>query len=223
MPQLTLDFFLAALVVILFAIGIHEYAHAKVADMSGDPTPRDQGRVTLNLFNHFDPIGSLMILLTIITGFGIGWGRPVPMDPRKMNNPRWDHFAAVLAGPLSNLVQAGVWALAFRFVAATTGGVIENQFLFWLLTLGVLTNLSLCFFNMIPLGPLDGHWLLGTFLPEKARFHWYQWNRTVGGFVLLAVVLGSQLMSGPGRPGLLYYVIGVPAQNLFQVFTGTQF
>src|SRR5688500_10381483 len=91
---------LAAAIVILFAIGLHEYCHAKFADMAGDPTPRYYGRVTLNLFNHFDPLGTIMIIVTMLSGFGIGWGKPVPMDPSKMRNPRWDHFVAVLAGPL---------------------------------------------------------------------------------------------------------------------------
>ena len=95
---------LAIGIVIFFGLGLHEYAHAKFADLAGDPTPRYYGRVTLNLFKHFDLLGAIMIAFTAISGFGIGWGKPVPMDPRKMRNPRWDHFVAVAAGPLSNLL-----------------------------------------------------------------------------------------------------------------------
>lgn len=69
---------LAMIIVIFFAIGLHEYAHCKFADMAGDPTPRMYGRVTLNLFKHFDPLGSIMILFTVLNGFGIGWEDPRP-------------------------------------------------------------------------------------------------------------------------------------------------
>ena len=77
-----------SLIVIFFAIGLHEYAHCKMADVAGDPTPRYYGRVTLNLFKHFDPVGTMMIIITTLYGFGIGWGKPAPMDARKMKNPR---------------------------------------------------------------------------------------------------------------------------------------
>ena len=92
---LTMSIFVA-----LLSIAIPEYAHCKFADMAGDPTPGIYGRVTLNPLVHLDPIGTIMIVLTSITGFGIGWGRPAPMDPRKMKDPRWDHFWSVAAGTL---------------------------------------------------------------------------------------------------------------------------
>src|SRR5579872_2264830 len=101
-PQMVL----AQIVVIFVSIGLHEFAHCKFADMAGDPTPRYYGRVTLNLFKHFDPLGSLFILFTILGGIGIGWGKPAPMNPAKMNNPRWDWFIAVIAGPLTNVLLA---------------------------------------------------------------------------------------------------------------------
>jgi len=95
---------LAIGIVIFLAIGLHEYAHAKVADAAGDPTPSFYGRVTLNLTKHFELMGTIMIIFTSIFGVGIGWGKPVPMNPSKMRNPRWDHFLAVLAGPLTNVL-----------------------------------------------------------------------------------------------------------------------
>lgn len=189
--------FLAKLVIILLALGIHEYAHAKMADVAGDPTPRTYGRVTLNLFNHLDPLGTVMIVLSSLAGFGIGWGKPVPMDPRKMRDPRWDHFAAVAAGPISNLIQAAFFAIALRLtvgndvfasgfqnVIAGGAGILPA-----VLSLGVLINLSLCCFNLIPLGPLDGQWLLGTFLPERNRYLWTRWNLQSGTFVLFGLLM----------------------------------
>jgi Zn-dependent protease len=210
----------ATLIVIFFAIGLHEYAHAKLADAAGDPTPSIYGRVTLNLTKHFEPLGTLMIIITSLTGFGIGWGRPVPMDPRKMRNPRWDHFAAVAAGPISNLLQAVVYALLLRVLVSAHSPLLANQFVSWLLLIGVLVNLSLMVFNLLPLGPLDGHWLLGTFLPEDMRYRWYLWNRQMGSLILLVVVLGSQFMRGPNEPGLLWRVMGPPITAMFTFLTG---
>ena len=204
----------AIAIVIFFGLGLHEYAHAKFADLAGDPTPRYYGRVTLNLFKHFDLMGTIMIAVTAISGYGIGWGKPVPMDPRKMRSPVWDHFVAVAAGPLSNLLQAAIWAVLMRGILS--GALPPDKFFFLLCEFGVTVNLSLCFFNLIPLGPLDGHWLLGTFLPEPARLKWYLWNRQVGGFLLLGIVLLGQF-SGVS---LLSRVIGPPIRFFYQLLVG---
>lgn len=177
----------AILLVIFLAIGLHEYAHAKFADLAGDPTPRAMGRVTLNLFKHFDLLGSIMILVTTLSGFGIGWGKPVMMDPRRMKNPKWDHFVAVLAGPMSNLVQAAVYAVLLRVLG--NAGLLGGGFFTAFLLYGVLVNVSLCIFNLLPIGPLDGMWLLGTFLGEKARLSWTRFNLSIGSIVFLLLVL----------------------------------
>ena len=116
--------FAATVIVLFFGIGLHEYAHCKVADLAGDPTPGIYGRVTLNLFKHFDPLGAVMILITSITGFGIGWGNPAPMDPNKMRNPRWDFFAAVLAGPVSNIIQAVIYGTILKLLVLDRKSVV---------------------------------------------------------------------------------------------------
>ncbi|MBZ0213905.1 MAG: site-2 protease family protein [Nitrospirae bacterium] len=206
---------LATGLVIFLAIGLHEYAHCKMADLAGDPTPSYYGRVTLNLTKHFELMGTIMIIITTLTGFGIGWGKPAPMDPRKMRNPKWDFFAAVAAGPISNLLQAVVFAMILRVVM---GAHIEvSTFVGSLLLYGVIVNLSLCFFNLIPLGPLDGHWLLGTFLPESVRLKWILFNRQYGGFLLLGLILFGQ-MSADG--GVISKVLGPPVWKTFEFLTG---
>ncbi len=184
-------YYLATILVILPAIGFHEYAHAKIADLSGDPTPRLQGRVTLNVFKHLDPLGTFMILVTSLTGFGIGWGKPVIVDPSKMRNPRWDHFWSVAAGPISNLLQAAFYAILWR-IAIMTGTFYDSGFLMTIITLGVMINLALCFFNLLPIGPLDGHWLVGAFLKDKYRPAWYRWNAVSGGILLIGLILIGQ-------------------------------
>ncbi len=216
----------AIVIVIFFGIGLHEYAHCKIADAAGDPTPAFYGRVTLNLTKHFEPMGTIMIILTSLSGIGIGWGKPSPVNPARMRNPKWDHFASVAAGPISNLLQAAFWAILLR-IALSAGLVNPLQvlyaltyqhttFLAALLTIGVLTNLGLMLFNLIPLGGLDGHWLIGTFMPERTRVAWYQWNRRTGSMLLLGIVLFSQISNIP----LLFNVIGLPAIRLFSFLTG---
>ena len=235
-PIPPLPVILAIAIVIFLAIGLHEYAHCKFADMAGDPTPGIYGRVTLDLTKHFEPLGTLMMVITTLTGFGIGWGRPAPMDERKMRNPRWDHFAAVLAGPVSNLAQAVVYALALRLLlsgraisleqilAALTRGEGEGlpapTFLASLVTLGVITNLSLAIFNLIPLGPLDGHWLVGDLLPPRMRDRWLFWQRKYGNFILLALIFIPTFVP---QFDLLATVLGRPIFASFRFLTGVPF
>lgn len=205
---------LAIGIVIFLAIGLHEYAHAKVADAAGDPTPSFYGRVTLNLTKHFELMGTIMIIFTSIFGVGIGWGKPVPMNPSKMRNPRWDHFLAVLAGPLTNLLLAALFAFALR--ASGVSLVPPFGFLQALLFYGVVINLSLCLFNLLPIGPLDGMWLLGTFLPEPTRLKWTRWNLTAGAFVFIAIILVGQL----SNLHLISNIIQPPLWALFRLLTG---
>ena len=217
---------LAIVVVIFFAIGLHEYAHCKFADLAGDPTPGIYGRVTLKLWKHFEPLGTAMMLISSFTGYGIGWGRPAPANPSKMRNPRWDWFASVAAGPISNIVQALLFALVLRF-AINSGAVRTDDvyvalsrdpapFLAALLSFGVFLNLNLAIFNLVPLGPLDGHWLVGLMLPEKQNILWNQWHRKYGGQALIALILFSQVTRIP----ILGRVIWPAVDALFKLFTG---
>ena len=228
MGQIDPQYVICTLIILFFAIGIHEYAHCKLADAAGDPTPRYYGRVTLNLFKHFDPVGVMMIIVTTLSGYGIGWGRPAPMDPRKMRNPRWDFFAAVAAGPISNFLQATVFAIIIRIVLsmhrldlfasapATPDGDIQLTFLGTLIFQGLTVNLSLMFFNLIPLGPLDGHWLLGLFLPEKPRYYWYRWNLSMGTYILFGLIFLGQYF---GR-GFLHTVLDPAVRGTSHFLTG---
>ena len=205
---------LAIALTIFLAIGIHEYCHAKFADLAGDPTPRYFGRVTLNLTKHFELMGTIMIIVTSIAGVGIGWGKPVPMDPSKMRNPKWDHFVAVAAGPASNFIQACIFALMIR-----AGVAMSPEFADVVLTflgrreaidivavygfplaffgafclMGVTINIALCLFNLLPIGPLDGMWLLGTFMSPPARLNWTRFNLSVGSVLFLVIIVFGQL------------------------------
>jgi len=190
-------YIIATAIVIFFGIGLHEYAHCKFADMAGDPTARIQGRVTLNLFKHFEPVGTLMIILSSLSGYGIGWGKPAPLNPARMRNPRVDTFVAVIAGPICNLLQAAVWAVIFRFALGSVyvpadASIFDWPFPIVLPFLGVMINVALAIFNLTPLGILDGHWLVGLALPPKQRDKWFWWQHRYGMMVLIVFVIFSQ-------------------------------
>ncbi len=215
---------IAAIFVLFFGIGLHEYAHCKIADLAGDPTPRFYGRVTLDLTKHFEPMGTIMMILSAWSGFGIGWGRPAPVNPEKMNNPRWDMFMSVAAGPLCNVLQAIVYAIIYRVAAIVAPQAIGSpgQYsLFGLiLVLGVIINIRLALFNLIPLGPLDGHWLVGQLLPEKQRYYWYKFNHGSGSILLIVLILVSQATARSGGPDILGAILDGPSKHLFRILTG---
>ena len=180
-------FFLLALVV---SISIHEFSHAWSAYQLGDPTARNQGRLTLNPIRHFDPLGALMIVFMAISGVGIGWGKPVPVNPYNLRtNPRVGMGLTSAAGPFSNLVLATLCAIPLRLGWGMPG--VAQTFL-WTL---VLTNVSLAIFNLIPLPPLDGfgviQGLLGTF-----RTRWaYEWGARLDRLAPFGPILLLALLS----------------------------
>jgi len=166
-------------VVFLFAISVHESAHAYVAWRCGDPTARMLGRVSLNPLVHMDPIGTL--LLPLIAAFShlplIGWAKPVPVATRNLRHPRRDFMLVAAAGPISNLLQAVVAAVLLR-VSPVTG----------VLYLAVEINLLLAFFNLIPVPPLDGGNVMLGLLPPRAAAAYSQ-VRQYGFIVLYALLL----------------------------------
>lgn len=162
-----------ALVAVLFvpAIVLHEYAHGWAADKLGDPTPRWAGRLTLNPAAHFDLMGALVFLFTFLFfRIGIGWAKPVPINPMNFPNPLRDMALVALAGPLSNLAQAAgcyivLVALNALYMAnpALPAWNVLLPIIVTLLMGAVLVNLVLAFFNLIPVPPLDGSKILMAF------------------------------------------------------------
>jgi Zn-dependent protease len=173
--------------VLLFSLSIHEASHAWMADRCGDYTARYLGRVTLNPIAHVDPIGTLLFpLIQMFTGFPlIGWAKPVPVNSLHFRNPRRDQILVSLAGPGSNLLAAGVaFALlvGLKMSSLQANGIIINMIvmthiprensilapLLGLLFFAFEINLALALFNVIPIPPLDGHWVLYEMLPYNA-------------------------------------------------------
>ncbi len=171
--------------VLILSITLHEFAHAITADRLGDPTPRAQGRISILPIDHLDPLGTLMMIITTISGFGLGWGKPVQTNPRNFRNPRRDQGIVAAAGPISNLIQATIYAIPLR---TGLGGHYPYSTLGLFLRYGVIINLSLAFFNLIPISPLDGHWIVTALLPYDLAAQYYRFMSRFGMIILLLMV-----------------------------------
>jgi len=158
------------IVIILVSLSVHEFAHAYVANLFGDPTAKLEGRLTLNPIAHWDPIGTtLLVGLLLLSGLGLsfpvifGWGKPVPVNEGNFENPRFHGFQTAIAGPMSNFVLALLIALLVRF--AQLPEVLQS-----ILVTAIFLNLFLMFFNLLPIPPLDGSRILRLFISERAYF-----------------------------------------------------
>lgn len=179
---------------------LHEMGHAVSALQQGDTTARDMGRITMNPFAHIDPVGMLMFLVTSLAGGVVfGWAKPVPVDPRRFRNPRRGLMIVALAGPLTNVL------LALAFGALLKGTLVffpphfyqdSNVYEFTLLVLqtGILVNLSLALFNMLPIPPLDGSKVLAWFMPRSMAYRYL--TSSMVGFVVIIVLVAAGML-GP--------------------------
>jgi Zn-dependent protease len=186
---------IATLLAVLLAITFHETAHGFAAYKLGDPTAKNQGRLTLNPLAHLDPVGALMMFIA-----GFGWAKPVPVNPFYFNGDRTKGMMLVsIAGPVTNLILS--FTAYFIYVAG--GGFGTVPFLNAFLTQTIVLNIYLAIFNLIPIPPLDGSKILAGFLPRAAA---YKYLTTVEqyGFVILLVLIVFDITD----------MILVPAANL---------
>lgn len=186
-----------SIVVIVCSITLHEFGHAISADRLGDPTPRSQGRITLWPDKHFDLVGFGMMLFTCIFGFGIGWGLPVQVQPRFFKKPNRDMMIVTICGPLMNLLLALAFGIPLRFIIANeTWSETSLQFHFFEAVVRI--NLSLMFFNMIPIPPLDGSKIVHGLLSFDMAVKYDRFMKDYGMMLLIAVIFfaGSAIL-GP--------------------------
>ncbi len=162
---------------LLLSITIHEFAHAWVADKLGDPTPRHQGRVTLDPRAHLDPWGTVALLLT-----RFGWGKPVQFDPYNLKHPLRDTAIVALAGPISNLIVATGLALILK------SGVISIEWLAVGIFQILMINVVLAIFNLVPVYPLDGSKVLMAILPRPTAVEYEDFMQRYGMIVLLLLI-----------------------------------
>lgn len=176
--------FLILLLAIIFSLSLHEFGHAGAATLLGDETPRRLGRVTLNPVSHIDPVGLLMVVM-----LGFGYARPVPINPRNMRRP-WGGAAVAAAGPLMNLLLAMAAANLLAWAGQSETVTLSDAAMLSL-TIVAKINLLLMLFNLIPLGPLDGHFILSWWLPPRLGAHYDHFNLRYGTWLFLALVVLS--------------------------------
>jgi Zn-dependent protease len=214
------------LIVFMFAISVHESAHAWMANRCGDPTARMLGRITLNPIKHIDPFGTVLLpLLAMIAHLPVlGWAKPTPVDPRNFRRPVADDILTSVVGPISNFVVAGMALVVLVCIAKTSSlgaaivhyvplvypghlDILAGQTNSFLMPLSLfiyeamVINIVLGVFNLIPIPPLDGSHVLRHFLPEAVRVIYDR----AGWFALMALVFfGGGLLGN-----LIYPVLGV--------------
>lgn len=174
--------FLLILFSLILSLTFHEFGHGFVARLFGDHTAESQGRLTLNPLPHIDPMGLLMVIL-----IGFGYAKPVPTDPRNFSSRLGILFVAA-AGPFMNLLLAFVfinlYAIGVKFEWPMFQGQAATMFFGFLANI----NLLLMIFNLIPIGPLDGHYILPYFLPRRLAQIYNYYNDRYGHWLLLAIV-----------------------------------
>jgi len=214
----SLMYIAAAFPAIVVALALHEFGHAAMATKMGDPTPRLQGRLTLNPIAHLDPAGTILILITLFMGFGFGWGKPVQTNPSYYRDYKLGRILVAIAGPAMNLCQA-MLALAFGYMLYTYGVSIP-PFLHLLLSVYIMINIVLMIFNLLPVPPLDGGHVLEMMIPWDKRRQFEKFA-SYGILILIALmffgVLGMIIsvffqgfylaVSGMFGPGYAEYLI----------------
>lgn len=192
--------FIIFIIALLMALTIHEAAHAYTAKLLGDDTAEMMGRLTLNPLAHLDPIGTVAILVA-----GVGWAKPVPVNPNNFRLPRFHNLLVALAGPASNFLLALLFAgfnLIFRpdptSLAAGATVVV------------IYFNIVLMLFNLIPIPPLDGSKILHLFMSDESFYYLERY----GMFILIGLILAGQF----GFPILSRLIFG-PTQYLFNLLT----
>lgn len=216
------DQLLASIIVVaimlLVGFPVHEFAHALAAYRLGDSTAKFMGRLTLNPVVHFDPLGGILLAVTMIgnTGFAFGWAKPTPVNPRNLEGGRYGEAIVAAAGPISNLVLAIAAALPLRYIISNPGLAVQVpdivlQVLFYF----ILINLVLMVFNLFPIPPLDGSKVLFAFLPPQIAWRWRPILEQYG-FILLLLVfflppgnsIGGRILV-PIIDGFLDFLVGI--------------
>lgn len=201
------EFLLLNIPIILFALTIHEYSHALIASRLGDDTSRRLGRLTLNPIKHLDIFGTILMVLV-----GFGWAKPVPVDPRNLDDPKKDMLLIAVAGPASNLILAVLSGISLRYLtefSITAFSPVFVNVLFQVLTLTLIYNTALAIFNMLPVPPLDGSRVLYGILPERLE-NPYRSIEPFGVILLFAIFIFADGLFSK----FLWYPVSILTQGL---------
>ena len=211
-------YILSSLAVIFLTLPVHEFAHGFAATKLGDPTPRYQGRMTLNPFAHIDWIGAACILL-----FGFGWAKPVQVNSNNFRNPKRDMAVTALAGPLSNLIVAFAALLINNILSLIALKTLVSAFYYigFFFYYIALINVSLAVFNLIPIPPLYGSRLLSALLPYRYYYALMRYERYIF-FGLIALLwigvldIPLNFLSGAVM-SFLKSIAGLPFKLIFRI------
>ncbi|MDK2992158.1 MAG: hypothetical protein PWP48_1391 [Clostridiales bacterium] len=203
--------FLYQLLALLIAFSFHEFAHALVADRLGDPTPRQQGRLTLDPMAHIDVVGFLLLLFA-----GFGWAKPVEIDPRNFKNRKWGDILVSIAGPLTNLIIALIAYIVLAFLSMSAS--FDNQIIANILWAIVGLNIGLAVFNILPIPPLDGyHVIKSLFFRYNVKFFW-EFERY--SFIVLIILIITGIIGRIMNPlmNLVINGMNVIVMALYSIF-----
>jgi Zn-dependent protease len=174
--------FVMLLFALVFSLTFHEFGHAITAYKFGDDTAKRAGRLTLNPLSHIDPMGLIMVIF-----IGFGFARPVPIDPRKFNS-FWGDFFVAAAGPAMNFLVAIVTINIYAFGVQHGWALFASEGAEEFFTVLALINILLMMFNLLPIGALDGHYILPYFLPKGLSRRYVLFNARYGNMMLLGLV-----------------------------------
>ncbi|TMM46208.1 site-2 protease family protein [Qipengyuania marisflavi] len=213
---------LAAILIpcLIVAIVFHEVAHGLVANMLGDPTAREQKRLSLNPLRHVDPVGTLLVpgFLALVKGPIFGWAKPVPVIKERLRNPRFGMVAVAAAGPASNLLLALIGAAVLGLMVPTPqpGVITEPSVLLQGMYLFITINVFLAFFNLLPIPPFDGsHIVEGLMPPSWAKR--YEKLRPFGMMAFFALI--ALTWFAPGL-GVIENTVGPPVNWMIEQYLG---
>lgn len=208
----------AVALIILVSFPFHEFAHALAAYRLGDSTAKLLGRLTLNPVAHFDPLGGILLIVSSLVGFGIGWAKPTPVNTANLDGGRRGDIVVSLAGPLSNLVLAAAVAIPLRYLEAS--GMDVPLIVLNVMAIFVFINIVLMIFNLLPIVPLDGSHVLFALMDPRTEYKYRPMLTQYGPLILLASAFLPIL---PGNQTVFGAILGAIGDPIFSLLVGREF